>query len=406
MKGKNDLDGKKVHEQPENKIVITKDSSLISYQPLNMESPKKGKKLWRKILIGFFCILLISLIGIVAFSKHILGYVNYKDFSNKKNKVIVQEEKFDTDGSSSSSGLDELDPKEVKWNNGGEIKKVEGVTNLLFIAEEKEEDEIRGRSDVIIIVTINTKDNTLKLTSILKDTYVQIPGYQDNRINSAYRTGDIPLLEKTIEQNFNIQVDGYIKVDFDGFSDLIDALGGVEVTLTKKEAKWLNEGNHILDEDSRNLKSGKQRLNGAQALGYARICKVPTVNGQSNDYGRTWRQKAVVSSVFNDYKNQSLTDMVALAPKVLSLITSDLTESKILSLAMTAIDLKVDQIETLSIPIKDSYETKSVRNMAVLVPNLEENISAIDAFLYGSNFDAEDYLGESIDDYQSDFSVK
>lgn len=410
MKGKKDQNGNEPQETQENKIVITKDSSLVSYRAPNHNNPKTEKKLWPKILVGIFTVLLIGVIGVILFSKYILGFINYKEYDDKKNQVIVQDEEFDTDDSASNSKLDKLDPNDVEWNSAGGIKKVEGVTNILFIAEEREEDEIRGRSDVILIVTVNTNDKTVKLTSILRDTYVQIPGYRDNRINSAYRTGDVPLLETALKENFGIQVDGYVKVDFDGFSELIDKLGGVEVTLTPEEADWLNEGNHVRDKYSRNLTAGTHRLNGAQALGYTRIRRIKTVDGLAYDFGRVWRQKLVLTNLFNDYKDQSLSKIVSIASKVLSLVTSDLSQSKIMSLAMTAFDLDVEKIQTLCVPIEGSYESRSIRGMDVLVPDLEENTSAINSFVYGTKFEPYEEWGDTtvipIEKYQIDFSLK
>ncbi|MDO5292460.1 MAG: LCP family protein [bacterium] len=398
-----DNDKAKKHEATENKIVIKKDSPLNAYIS-EEENTSNKKKIRKRIAIGSLVLLLAIAVSIVLYTKHLLGFINYKDY-DQHNNVVVQDEEFDTDDSGTYGNWDKLDPGDVEWNNTGEIKKVEGVTNLLFIAEEKEDWEIRGRSDVIIIVTVNTNDKTLKLTSIMRDTYVQIPGYQDNRINSAYRTGDIPLLEKTLKMNFNIAVDGYIKVDFDSFAKIIDRLGGVELTLTAEEADWLNESNHVLDKASRNLTAGTHRLNGAQALGYSRIRKIKTVDGITNDFGRVWRQKLLLTKLFNDYKDQSLTKIVSIAPDILSLITSDLPESKLISLAMTAIDLNVNQIETLCVPVNGSYESKLIRKMAVLVPDLEENIAAINSFIYNGKLDCEYIEEKRIEDYQINFSL-
>ncbi|MDO5520507.1 MAG: LCP family protein [bacterium] len=402
MEDKNEYSNAVDHDN-ENKIVIKKDSPLNAYMS-EEESASNKKKIRKRIATGSLLLLFVIVVTIVLFTKHMLGFINYKEY-DQHNKVVVQDEEFDTDDSWTYGNLAKLDPDDVEWNNSGEIKKVEGITNLLFIAEEKEDWEIRGRSDVIIIVTVDTKNKTLKLTSIMRDTYVQIPGYQDNRINSAYRTGDIPLLEKTLKMNFNIAVDGYIKVDFDSFAKIIDRLGGVEVTLTAEEADWLNESNHVLDKSSRNLTAGTHRLNGAQALGYARIRKVKTVDGLAYDFGRVWRQKLVMTKVFNDYNDQSITKIVSIAPDILSLITSDLSESKLISLALTAIDLKVDEIETLCVPINGSYESKLIRKMAVLVPDLEENIAAINSFIYNGKLEGQHYDQKEIEDYQINFSL-
>lgn len=332
-----------------------------------------------KVLVGLGVAVFALLLMAGTYLWHILGYYNQKDFSD--GNVVYQEEKFDTE---EDKGYEKADPESIIWQKYGELKKVEGVTNILLFGEENQDNGSRGRADVIIIATIDTNNNSLKLTSIMRDTYVQIPGYRDNRINSSYRTGDVPLLEETIKENFNIEVDGYIKVDFDSFTEIIDALGGVEVTLSAEEAEWLNDGNHIRDKNSRNLTAGTHILNGSQALGYSRIRYVRTPNGLGSDFGRIWRQKHILLQVFNKYKDQSILDILDMAPDILKLIQTDYSKTELLSLVKTVMDLVVDEIETFSIPVKNGYSVKDIRGMDVLIPDLQVNIDALNEFIYGN----------------------
>ena len=113
------------------------------------------------------------------------------------------------------------------------------------------------------------------------------------------------MLYKTIATNFNIELDGYVEVGFAAFTKIIDKVGGIELELTESEASYLNSTNYIRNKKSRNVKVGKQTLNGAQALGYCRIRKggVTTINGLRDDYGRTWRPAHGRSdAVFNKIK--------------------------------------------------------------------------------------------------------
>ena len=114
----------------------------------------------------------------------------------------------------------------------------------------------------------NTYDNTIKLTSILRDTLVDLPGYSQNKINAAYAKGGADYLIEVIEKNFKIQIDGYASVDFDSFEDIVDSLGGVEIELSQKEADYLNTTNYISDPANRNVVAGLQVLNGNQVVGY------------------------------------------------------------------------------------------------------------------------------------------
>ncbi len=342
---------------------------------------KKKHSVRFKIIISCASVIGILLITVGVYGWHLLSRYNYKDFS--KESVEYQDEEFDK--TNDGDDYESADPDSVIWGKYGDIKDVEGVTNILLCAEENQFGAKRGRADVIIIATIDTNTNKLKLTSILRDTYVQIPGFSDNRINSSYKTGDIPLLEETIEKNFNIKVDAYVKVDFESFTKVIDALGGVPIDVTADEAAWLNKSNHILDENSRDVKAGLQKLNGSQALGYSRIRKVRTADGLGSDFGRVWRQKHVMMQVFDQYKSKGILEILRIAPDILQLVQTDLSKTEMLSLVKTVMDLNVNTIDTMAVPVKNGYEPKKINGMDVLVPNLQVNNDAINHFMYGTD---------------------
>ncbi len=381
-------DGKNITNDSEQDNTINTDLenieevSITESRDIDDNRDKRKKHSLRfKILIGCSCAILAIAIFLFSFGWHLLGYINRKDFSDTE--VDYQEEEFGSDGE--DQGYESADPDSIIWEKYGEIKEVEGIKNILLCAEENQYGAQRGRSDVIMIATIDTNTQSLKLMSILRDTYVPIPGFSDNRINSSYATGDIPLLEETIKENFNIQVDGYVKVDFDSFTKVIDELGGVEVTLTEEEATWLNESNHILDPDSRNVTAGTHILNGSQALGYSRIRYIPTADGIGSDFGRVWRQKHVLMQVFNKYKNLGLLDILDKAPDILSLVQTDYSRMEVFSLIKTVMGLDTQEIETLSIPVRKGYTPKKIRGDDVLVPDLKINNEAISEFIYGTN---------------------
>ncbi|MFQ9799037.1 MAG: LCP family protein [Clostridia bacterium] len=100
------------------------------------------------------------------------------------------------------------------------------MVNILLIGQDRREGEGRQRSDSMILATINKKSQSIYLTSFMRDMYVPIPGYSDNRINAAYAFGGMDLLDDTIETNFGIHIDGNVEVDFSGFKTLIDMMGG------------------------------------------------------------------------------------------------------------------------------------------------------------------------------------
>ena len=342
---------------------------------------KKRRPLWFKIASIVFGVITIITIVILCYVNHILSKYNYDDQSN----VVLQEETFEVDqGTSQSEGTD---PDSIKWEKVSEqAVKVEGVFNILLLGEESIKDKVRGRSDCMIVVTLNTKTNEIKMTSLMRDTYVQIPGYQDNRLNAAYNTGGVPLLEETIKKNFNLIIDGYVLVDFDGFENIIDKLGGVKITLTQKEAEYLNAKNYISNPDYRTVVVGTQLLNGNQAMGYSRVRKIKTANNLIYDFGRTFRQRAVLQQIFESYKSKSLPELVGIFEDIMPMVTTDLSKVEVLNYLATVVSMGVSDIDTMSVPVKDGYYDDEIRRMKVLVPNLQRNIDEMHMFIYGENY--------------------
>lgn len=265
------------------------------------------------------------------------------------------------------------------------------VMNFLLIGVE----EIEGarNTDAMIIATIDTKNKKLKLISLMRDLYIDIPGHDKNRLNSAYAKGGIELLYQTIRQNFGIDIDGYCMVNFEAFEQIIDIIGGVEVTLTEKEAKYLNSTNYISKKENRNVVAGKQLMNGNQVVGYCRIRKVSTAT-ESYDFGRTQRQRAVLQAIYNKLKSRNVVSLVIIMNKILNQveIKTDISSKTFNYCLQEAVNIKVKELETLRIPSDGSYENASVKigkvKAAVLVPKDMEAIrKQIKDFIYGTDND-------------------
>ena len=112
--------------------------------------------------------------------------------------------------------------------------KQEGVTNVLLIGNDSRDAGEDGRSDAMILLSISNETKTIHLTSLLRDMYVDIPGHDGNRLNAAYAYGGSKLLMETIEENFDIEVNRYMLVNFQAFANLVDAVGGVELDVTNE----------------------------------------------------------------------------------------------------------------------------------------------------------------------------
>lgn len=271
------------------------------------------------------------------------------------------------------------------------------VINILLVGADKnlnEQDssDAARRSDSMMIATLDMKHKKLKVTSLMRDMYVDIPGYGKNKFNAAYSFGGIKLLYKTIASNFGIKLDGYAEVNFDAFIDVINAVGGVEATLTESEAYNLNDTNYIRRKKYRNVKEGTQILNGYQALGYCRIrhgkmknghmAAVLTASGKGDDYGRTERQRLVVQALLKKVKSMSIDKWMELVDVILPNVTTDLSKEDIYSYVLAVVKMGTTDIKQFSLPADGAYTGEKINGADCLVIDVEKNKKALSDFIY------------------------
>lgn len=262
------------------------------------------------------------------------------------------------------------------------------VFNVLLVGEESVYGDPVGRSDSMMIATINGKQKSLKLTSLMRDVYSAIPGYLPNKLNAAFNNGGGVLLSQTIEQNFGIPLEGYVIVNFQAFEKIIDLLGGVEIELTEDEANYLNSTNYISRRENRTVVAGKQTMNGNQALGYCRVRYRTASNGESDDFGRTYRQRTVINSVFEKYKNKSVTEMLDIVNELLPYIRTNISSADIINFVTIVASMGTTELDTFRIPADHTYMAQDVRcGVSIgdaLVIDYVENIRQLKQFIYGS----------------------
>lgn len=258
----------------------------------------------------------------------------------------------------------------------------EYVSNFLIFGIE----EIEGakNTDAMMIASINTKDDTIKLTSLLRDTVVETPGYSSRKLNAVYAKGGASLLVKTIELNYRIKIDGYASINFEAFESAINLLGGVSIELGEEEAKYLNKTNYISNPTYRDVVPGWNLLNGNQALGYCRVRKVPTLGGSNDDYGRTLRQRRVIKAVFNQYKAQNLFDLLTITKKCLGFVTTNVTQVQIETMLEDIVENKITSMDTFRIPVNGMFDDPDEYHgvSAPLVLAWEDNIKELYKFVF------------------------
>ena len=253
--------------------------------------------------------------------------------------------------------------------------KTEGIINIMLIGEDRRPYETkRQRSDSMILCSINTNKNTITLISFLRDTYIStIPGYWPEKLNAAYALGGTNTLNQTLAAYYGIHVDGSVVVDFNGFTKIIDMLGGVDIELTKAEANHLNSPKYadVYGHDIQTVYAGMNHLDGKTALAYSRIRKLDW------DVKRTERQRKVLTALVNAYKNKSVTEMGILASDILStgFIKTDMSSDEILNYVKSLFPMLASAtINSQQIPANGTFESMNVGSVTdCKVADLEAN---------------------------------
>ncbi len=309
-------------------------------------------KKFKIVLIALVALILIMIAILFGCTTHYMNRIGR--VGDHLETVPPEQEDFITDV---NNGLDEIDPEDVQWLDPNSMEPLgdEDLLNILLVGQDKRPGENRQRSDAMIVCSVNTKTKQVSLISFLRDLYVQIPGYTDNRLNAAYAFGGYPLLADTLYLNFGITIDGFFEVDFNGFVSLIDKIGGINVPLTAEEAKIL--GNHTYE--------GLNHMDGKQALSYARLRKIGT------DFGRTKRQRTILMAAFERVKKRSLPELLKLLDQTLPYITTNMTNTEIYTLATKLFPMvRSAKVSAYYVPQPGAYTNVYIRQMAVLFPDL------------------------------------
>lgn len=260
------------------------------------------------------------------------------------------------------------------------------IYNILLIGKDSI-GEKTSRADSMIILTVDNKNKGLKLTSIARDTLVYIPGKGYDKVNHSFAYGGCELLLKTINSNFGLNIKDYAIVDFEGFIDAINILGGVEVNIEEREIKGLNK---VIDacygleiENKGNnieyiISSGNHLLNGYQALAYCRLRKI------DNGFYRDARQRKVLESLAYKLSKVSVFKYPELIKVLLKYVKVNISPDKILDLAIISRDLTSYKIKQLEFPINEYREDgKLKRNSQYVIRwRKEENLKLLHEFIY------------------------
>lgn len=269
-------------------------------------------------LLCLLCLLLLLFAGAALYYNSLLNRLSFDNKpgavqSEAANRVIITPE--------STPILSEEIPQISSGNKAeGEVKRENNVVNVLLIGSDYRIPNTSdpGRADVTMLCSLNKKTGEINLVSFERGIMVEVPGVGIDLLTHSFHWGGAELTTNIIRDYFLLDVAGYAHVDFDSFESLVDAVGGVDITLTEAEAGRLH------------LKTGLNHLNGAQALSYCRLRSI------DSNWQRIARQRTTVQAILNQVKDMKLSELDKLADKVLPLIHTDLSKTEITSLLMSA----------------------------------------------------------------------
>lgn len=347
-----------------------------------MNRKKNHRRSWQNIALGVLCVvlllILVALISGTAYVNYLLGLIEHNPGTD---------ETYPSDFSWATEPDDTIDPDytgtiynptdvTIEDTAPDIIVSGENIVNILLVGQDRRSNEnYRTRSDSMILCTFNKGNNTITLTSFMRDMYVTIPGHRNFKMNAAYQWGGMSLLKETLAVNFGVHVDVCLEVDFDGFTKVIDTLGGVDINLNKDEVPYLNARSN----NRWNLKVGLNHLNGEQALEYSRIRYVG-----NSDYERTERQRRVITALINQAKGSGWTTLLQMMEEVLPSITSDTSGSDLIKYAAELFPLISGEVITQRIPANNTFSTAYIQSVgSVLLPDFTANRALLRKTLAG-----------------------
>ncbi len=332
---------------------------LREYNRINKRGEKKARKkgrlrLWQKILIILLALILLVVGAFAGFFGRYYGLLGNLDLGENPIAKIVATEQSEAN---------------------------EKSMNILLVGLDSRKDNYTGRSDSMILCTINKKSKKFVMTSFLRDSYVTIPGHGKDKLNAAYALGGSNLLANTIYENYGIVVDRTAVFNFLFVIDLIDYLGGVKVDVTADELPYLNMYIHDQNEELYNLANpnkgqinsgpGTYNLDGNQALGYARIRYVGT------DVARSQRQRLVLQQCIDKCKNLSTGQLNEMMTMFLPRIKTDLSSGDCLSLITTLLRAGSYESGSMAIPIDGTWKDAKVGDQEVIkITDFDANTEA------------------------------
>ena len=309
----------------------------------------KGRSTKLKVTGIILGSILLILAGVFAYGYSLLNRINQMP-------LVINEEE---------NGGKKPTPKDMGISDEALKQKETRIVNILLMGIDRRSSSERGRSDTMLIASIDRTNEKVKLTSLMRDLYVSIPDRQDNRINAAYAFGGPALAIKTVNKNFDMNIEHYLALDLLGFEKIVDLIGGIEVDITGAESRIVGVSG-----------SGRHLLDGQQALTYARIRRI------GSDFQRTERQRTIMNEFFKIAMKSNILEIRGLLMVGFPHVETNYTTYELLKLGRDVLKFNSKEVKEYRLPVDGTYSHERIRGMAVLVPDLEKNRELLHTFIY------------------------
>lgn len=256
------------------------------------------------------------------------------------------------------------------------------LINIAFFGVDRRSTSDFGNSDIIMVVTIDMESHKIKLSSIMRDTYVSIYARGKNKINAAYLEGGPQLAIRTLNENFDLAIRNYISVDFFGSAKIIEALGGVEIDVKEEELVHLN--NYLgeiagIDGVPVNFveRAGLQRLDGKQTVAYSRIRAVGR-----GDYGRINRQATVMNALTKSIQDKKENFIQIVLKDIVPNIETNLDYAQLFEIGSGLLRAKSRKLEHVRFPLDNASEGVMIDKIWYLSTDLAKTTKSLHGFIY------------------------
>lgn len=353
---------------------------------------KKRKKIAKVILLVFLLILLavLSVAAYVVSKLDLIQYDDEIDGSAYGSAVVMDDGSSGETGEEDESyidigGLEQVETLPVIPE--GEIREEEDVLNILVLGtdERTKEFNVNARSDAMILVSINKKENTVKLVSLERGMGVPIlEGQYEGEydiLTHIFRYGGADLVVRTVREVLKVDVDHYVRFNFTAVKQVVDMVGGIDMELTAAEASALNVGleKNSTTDDQKQLTEGMNHMDGGITLSFSRLRKI------DSDWRRIERQRKVILAMVDAMKDMNLIELNDLADEALPMIQTNLTKLEIAELMLYVPNFLNASFDQMTIPQQGTYGgATGLNGRGMFAPDYELNSEILHEFLYGA----------------------